>query len=207
MGPVYIKGSITYPVGWMMKQKDKRDEFIEILIKLGPTILGVKPAEIINIKLGTLLDKLKECMGNYPKIDFLEIKEMEKYRRMQVFFYHKEALSKILSQKVNRDFLVNLGYPAEFNLHRYLQILKEKLLSEEFPHEIGIFLGYPLKDVLGFMGEYSLELVDIQGWRYYGSRKLSEIHYRKFVEARETFKFFLKEVDNPEEFYYHLKDY
>ena len=58
---------------------------------------------------------------------------------MQVFFYHKEALSKILSQKVNRDFLVNLGYPAEFNLHRYLQILKEKLLSEEFPHEIGIF--------------------------------------------------------------------
>ena len=70
MGPVYIKGSITYPVGWMMKQKDKRDEFIEILIKLGPTILGVKPAEIINIKLGTLLDKLKECMGNYPKIDF-----------------------------------------------------------------------------------------------------------------------------------------
>jgi len=57
------------------------------------------------------------------------------------------------------------------------------------------------------MGEYYLELVDIQGWRYYGSRKLSEIHYRKFIKARETFKSFLKELENPEGFYYHLEEY
>ena len=65
-----------------MKRKENKDELLEILIKLGPTILGVKPAEILNIKLGTVLDKCKKSMSNYPKIDFLEIKEMVKYRRM-----------------------------------------------------------------------------------------------------------------------------
>lgn len=188
----------------MMASDDKKNNFLEILVRLGPIIWGVKPAEILNIKLGHDLEKCKKCFKNYSKVEFIEIKKLEKYPRMQVLFYHKLLLQKTLCKKVNLDFLIKLGYPSKPKINIYINILKEKLRSKEFPHEIGVFLGYPLKDVLGFMGECPLELVAIEGWRYYGSKKLSELQYKKVRKAREDFRLFLRGLDHPEEFYNYL---
>ncbi len=38
----------------------------------------------------------------------------------------------------------------------------------EIPHEIGLALGYPVKDVLGYMGLQSLTCTGCCGWRIYG---------------------------------------
>ena len=61
-----------------------------------------------------------------------------------------------------------MGYPREYNVETYLDELINRLESKEFPHEIGIFLGYPLKDVLGFMGYGKKELTEVKNWRIYG---------------------------------------
>ncbi|SHK60846.1 Protein of unknown function [Tepidibacter formicigenes DSM 15518] len=53
------------------------------------------------------------------------------------------------------------------------------------PDEIGVFLGYPLKDVMGFIGHPSLKLTKIKGWRVYGDSRLSDKRYMEFFNARK----------------------
>ncbi|KJS80778.1 MAG: hypothetical protein JM58_18305 [Peptococcaceae bacterium BICA1-8] len=169
--------------------KDK--DFQEILIRISPTILGVKPAEILNVKLGSL-DKCRRCFQGLGEFEFIEIKDFPNISRRQLFFYHKTCLEEVLTQKAIQKFLQQLGYPFSFNMELYLDILIAKLQSCIFPHEIGVFLGYPLKDVLGYMGLTSLKLVDVKGWQYYGNGNLSILQYKKFCKAREVFRCFLE---------------
>jgi len=66
--------------------------------------------------------------------------------------------------------------------------------QECIPHEIGIFLGYPLKDVIGFMGHPSLKLTKINGWNVYGDSRLSDEKYIKFNNAKQQIKKMLEKV-------------
>lgn len=72
-----------------------------------------------------------------------------------------------------------------------MEFLSEKITNGNIPDEIGIFLGYPLKDVLGFMGYPSLKLTKINGWRVYGDSLLSDIKYNQFKRAKENIKILL----------------
>ncbi|SMB96549.1 Protein of unknown function [Desulfonispora thiosulfatigenes DSM 11270] len=168
-----------------------------IIFKLiGATIMGVKPAELINVKIGQGFENCKNALVNYPEINLMEIKELKREPRMQVFFYHKTVLEEVFMKKCNQNFLYNMGYNLQNSLVDNLEILRSRLQKEEFPHEVGLFLGYPLKDVLGFMGMYPLEFVGARGWRYYGSLELSQSYYNKYQKAKESFAQELYKEDN-----------
>ena len=67
-------------------------------------------------------------------------------------FINEKSMEKVLVNKRCINFLKFVGYSSDYELNDYMDELVFRLQSEEFPHEIGVFLGYPLKDVLGFMG-------------------------------------------------------
>jgi len=60
-----------------------------------------------------------------------------------------------------------------YSVEGYVDFLVSRLNRKDFLHEIGLFLGYPFKDVLGYIGHPSLKLVEINGWKIYGNDKLS----------------------------------
>lgn len=168
-------------------------EFQELLVRLSPTILGVKPAELINVKFKTL-EKYQKYFGFFSDLKYIEIRDFTHLGRKQLFFYHRESLEEVLNHGVNQKFLIDIGYPSTIEINHYLDILIKKLQSNTFPHEIGVFLGYPLKDVLGYMGVSSQKLVKIKGWKYYGNESLSLLQYNKFLKARDVFKVFLENL-------------
>ena len=63
-----------------------------------------------------------------------------------------------------------------------------RLESEEFPHEKGIFLGYPLKDVPGVMGYGKQEFVEVCSWRIYGDKEISYKVYDNFMRDKAIMK-------------------
>ena len=107
---------------------------------------------------------------------------------MIVLFINEEALDSALTNTKCINFLKFLGYPKEYRLDIYIQILMGKLKTKDFPHEIGIFLGYPLKDVVGFMGYGSYKLSKIKYWKVYGDTEVSDKVYNKFLEHREKMR-------------------
>lgn len=155
---------------------------------IGATMVGVKPAELLNIpltKVGTTNSHWEECKVCLLLNKSIKLREIRKQNgSAQVFFYHSTSLNTALCSKANSRFLQELGYPKQYSVEGYVDFLVKRLNSNDFPHEIGIFLGYPLKDVLGFMGHSSLKLVKTKGWKIYGNENISNKRYQSFVQAR-----------------------
>lgn len=171
--------------------RTKKEQFIkEIRYLLGATLKGVKPAEILNLPYSAKKAEQgwgKWCERHLAGLRIVEIKTG--INRKLVFFYHEKALKQTLARDVVLSFLRELNYPREFTTRKYVSHLCTKIQeSAEFPHEVGIFLGYPLKDVLGYMGFVSLPCAGVKGWRYYGCYQSSRMVYDIYSAARDSFK-------------------
>lgn len=75
----------------------------------------------------------------------------KKKDRTLIYMYRPADLREDLSRKEAREILEPLGYDPE-QMEQCLIHLQERLSDQkEFPHEIGLFLGYPPEDVRGFI--------------------------------------------------------
>ncbi|MCK4649229.1 DUF3793 family protein [bacterium] len=102
-----------------------------------------------------------------------------------ILFFHRESLRRFLEQEEIREFLSWLGYRMDQSLEEILSELERRFNSLPFPHEIGIFLGIPLKDVKGFMGLISFPCVQTNRWKIYGNPGISLKIAEGYKEARE----------------------
>ena len=71
--------------------------------------------------------------------------------RALVYVYRQEALAALLAKADVQAFLRAMGY-GDTSPDGALAFLRQRLAESPcFPHEIGVFLGYPLSDVIAFM--------------------------------------------------------
>lgn len=166
--------------------------YIKWLIEiLGPVILGSKPAEILNLSSKdnnkeTKLNDIKLFFSNCTRLSYEIINIQD--GGVRIVFINKESLSKALSNKKCLNFLKFVGYPSNYDLEEYISVLIDKLHTNDFPHEIGIFLGYPLKDVVGFMGYGKYKFCKTRYWRVYGDETISDNVYNQFISDRTKMK-------------------
>lgn len=169
-----------------------------ILEMLGAVILGSKPAEIINVP-GSKEDKkiklsqIEAFFSNCSRITYRIITTHDGGKR--VLFINEKSMEKVLVNKRCINFLKFVGYSSDYELNDYMDELVFRLQSEEFPHEIGVFLGYPLKDVLGFMGYGKNELVEVKNWRIYGDKEISYEVYNNFMRDKAIMKEMIETIN------------
>lgn len=165
-----------------------------LVIKLGPVLLGSKPAELLNFLNSN--DKTPEKV--HIIIKNINYSHRIKYRitnsndSTKILFYNPVIMEKNIQEPKNKKFLESLGYDKNFRLEEHIDFLMGKIQKGEVPAEIGIFLGYPLKDIIGYIGHPSLKLTKIKGWRVYGDPRLSDAKYREFSKARKEVKALLE---------------
>ncbi|MBQ9128902.1 MAG: DUF3793 family protein, partial [Thermoguttaceae bacterium] len=68
-----------------------------------------------------------------------------------VLFFQRDARRRAVSTPENSATLQRCGYPATDALKPLLRTLYQRFSVEKFPHEVGVFIGYPAKDVVGFI--------------------------------------------------------
>lgn len=68
-----------------------------------------------------------------------------------IYVYRPEKLAARLKDNAVREFLAGEGY-EDMSIDSCLEQLSQRVVcGREFPHEIGVFLDYPLEDVIGFI--------------------------------------------------------
>ena len=78
--------------------------------------------------------------------------------RALVYVYRQETLAALLAQADVQAFLRAMGY-GDTSPDGALAFLRQRLAESPcFPHEIGVFLGYPLSDVIAFMRDGGLPM-------------------------------------------------
>lgn len=151
------------------------------MTKLGPVVLGSKPLHIF-----TLRKDQEDLLGALEKCKRLEFKIITSKRGTKLMVYNIENCETILRDKKNQRFLRKHGF-AHFDLKAYIAYFERALSRDEMPHIMGLFFGYPLKDVIGFM-EGSIKKTKVQGWCVFGDPKLSDQTYQHFSHAEEKMK-------------------
>ena len=169
-----------------------------LLVKTAAVRRGVKPAELLRVRhcyATANEDGLRVCLYRSDiyeilGLDYVELKVEE--QSSLVLFYNRTVLSATLGESRNARWLGRMGYPAEkvaaqgsccVDLEGMLSHLVRRASECILPHEVGIFIGYPLKDVVGFMQSIPATPVHNGMWRVYGGAE--ESLRRMYAYARE----------------------
>ena len=114
----------------------------------GVTFAGLKIASLVRLPTGEE-DVLFTLSRRFAGKGFAFILLREDEERLLVYICNRARLETHLARPEIRAFLARFGYQYA-SAEEALVELKARM-NGEFPHEIGVFLGYPLGDVRGFL--------------------------------------------------------
>ena len=161
----------------------------QIAYYCAPALAGIKPSNIMSVyknKTDDIKEKIEKLNSELnPKGIFVEIL-CECDKKFLVMVYRKKILEEILCKDEVKSFLAERGYPESGKVEDYLEILKEHLKNEAFPHEIGAFLGYPMHDIYGFMYHKDEGCLLCGEWKVYENADAAEKLFYRFNRCRRA---------------------
>lgn len=106
-------------------------------------------------------------------------------RRALIYLYRPGRLRQDLRKEQAEAILRSRGYDPE-KPEQCIRRLRLRLGAEgEFPHEIGLFLGYPPEDVAGFIGHGTCKCVGC--WKVYGDEESAKKTFRQYKACTEVY--------------------
>lgn len=168
---------------------DEKYFFCYLNVSLAPVLHRLKTGNVMTIKDGKR--KLFQIyMQNKKRIE--KITGLSSYvlrldkNTATVYFYNKKMLCNLLRSKKINAYLEQAGYDISYksNIDElvYLNHLRERF-NETCPSEVGIFLGYPLRDVIDF--EKSNKTCKCIGyWKCFNNAKNAKKTFRKYDYAK-----------------------
>lgn len=163
-------------------------DYILALIKstVAPTYNDLKLGTMMNLRnakkpLKDYWMKNKYILKDAIGLDFYELKLGEDF--VLVYFFKNNRLEKKLSQIKIKDFLNSYGYISCVSTGDYLNLLSQRF-RETCPDEIGIFLGYPLKDVMDFKYRDEKACKCTGYWKCFNNEKSSLEAFKRFDEVK-----------------------
>lgn len=176
------------PIQEIMRLRSSGDEEINMSITLAmncaSVLTGSRVANIVTLPLkwiggiGFLLAKID--------ISYLLLRLEES--KAIVYLYRKRELSGYLRRREIAEFLRGYGYSG--GLYHDLQRLSGRILQyadgdAKYPHEVGIFLGYPLADVIGFIDNEGQNYEYAGYWKVYDNVQEAMELFRVYDDERE----------------------
>lgn len=162
----------------------KRNAELMLAVNCAPLLKGSKAANIITVSL-TEFNIIRRLIAD-TDISYYLLKA--RTGKFIIYLYREKELLIYLSRPEVINFLGEYGYNTD-SLSAMLVKLsvrcKDFCSGEEFPHEIGAFLEYPIEDIRGFM-KYKGEHFILTGyWKVYRNRREKEKLFRRFDRERE----------------------
>ena len=173
--------------------RDISRTFEAVLVRqCAPTLAGMKPGSIFCFNHSPLeVSRQKVCQWNKQLAPFgLTVQillERPSSSSVIVFVYRHNRLEQMLSDDAYQSFLAQAGYERT-NLDDLLEQLAQRLRTQpEFPHEIGVFLGYPLRDVIGFIENHGRNFTCCGFWKSYGDPAEMQVCFACYRRCIQTY--------------------
>lgn len=167
-----------------------------MLEQCSPVLAGLKPAGLFRYETSDRPDLVRrvknwnsqlECKG----LRVCVLKECARTRQYLVYVYRRTKLRSVLAQQPVREFLAREGYrlPDDADdCETLLRQLSSRLCcNAEFPHEIGVFLGYPLGDVVGFIENRGRNFTCCGCWKAYGDAAAAQKHFAQLKKCTAVY--------------------
>ena len=156
------------------------------LYAAAPILGGVKPAVLITLRPDCVptWEERRNALLRATGLQTIEIQS--KQNAVLLLIYDEAALLKALQNTEATMILNEYGYPADRGPSCLLRHLEERFAQSKIPHEIGIFLGYPPKDVETFIENKGRNCVCCRHWKiYYNAEHAREMWER--IDAAHSY--------------------
>lgn len=153
-----------------------------------PTLASLKTASLMSLPWGEemehqILRYNEELSGKGVEILVLR----QERNRALVYVYRKKMLEEDLKQSRVRRILCQYGYKTN-GVQEVLEGLANRLsLQRDFPHEIGLFLGYPPGDVEGFIQNCGRNCKCSGCWKVYCDEYEARRTFARYAKCRRIY--------------------
>ena len=164
----------------------------EVIVKYcSPTLAGIKTGSLFSCSYDSknevyaFLRELNISLRN-KGVRFMPLRFKDK--KGLIYAYRPSRLLPEVQGKEADELLSRRGYCTQ-NCGRCLSRLMERLSeSDEFPHEIGLFLGYPVEDVKGFIENKAACAKCVGCWKVYGDEKKAIRLFNRYRKCTCVYK-------------------
>ena len=156
-----------------------------VVTQCAPVLKGVKISNLITMKPGGW----RKIRAYLKKSRIICIPLYADAEKEVLFLYRYEQLERHLKKREVREFLRGCGYES-FEVASVLVRLRRRYrlyagISKEFPHELGVLLGYPVGDVQGFIDNRGENSLTSRYWKVYQNPKEAEKIFDLYDRVKE----------------------
>lgn len=160
-----------------------------LLEHAAPTLAGIKTASMFRLK-GLQAEREAALCAWREVISARGISVavlQEETESALVYVYRASYLRQDWEHPGVAEFLAAYGYDAAAPVAENLDRLRIRLAESNFPHEIGLFLGYPLADVQGFIAHCGRNYRLCGCWKVYGDPCFAQRCFAKYKKCRDVY--------------------
>lgn len=168
-------------------------------------LLGNKPAELLLLRedasfggdLDSLLQRARELTQSWGL--WLYVLGIVS-QGARIVIYDRGRVNKTLKNARHTVLFLNSGYSEYFLAEDFFaEIARRWEETGRIPHEIGLALGYPIKDVVGYLELSPLKYIGNYGWQVFGTSEPSLQIRDSYDQAKQAALDFLDEPGTKED--------
>ncbi len=155
-----------------------------------PTLAGIKTANLFTCPFDTREELFQAIrrMNRRLTPKGLRVLPLRVSRgKALIYLYRPVKLAQDLSDCVAVCLLRQQGYVPGNCQKTLVQLIRKLRCQEDFPHEIGLFLGYPPEDVRGFMTQGPACCKCSGCWKVYGDEDAARKKFAQYKKCTQIY--------------------
>ncbi len=166
----------------------------QIVNHCAPTLAGIKTGNLFSIhgeKLGEVKQEVRRLnrILHGKGVILLPLKITDTYAL--IYVYRPDMLARDLLCPLASRILKNHGYTCSCPSSCLSKLIQRLRSSTEFPHEIGLFLGYPPEDVQGFISDPHGQSHSVHCcggcWKVYHDPQKAQVLFQQYEKCTKLY--------------------
>lgn len=162
----------------------------ELIVQLcSPTLAGLKTGSLFSCPYQTEQELMEEVRHLNRRLSpkGIRVLVMRVRRRALIYVYRPSSLKKDLADESVAGLLKDFGYSVDCAERCVVQLIERLHTCPEFPHEIGLFLGYPPEDVRGFIENKAQDCKCVGCWKVYGDEAEARRRFAQYKKCTDVY--------------------
>lgn len=184
---------------YMTAQMSCKDFEMRLAFHSAPSMLGIKPSCLFSLDKNSMdvtenVSRFnRKAAGKNLKITVL----CECRKRQLLLVYNRELLEKHIFSPDVQSLFRRFGYGEDLSFDEYIDRLAHRISQNgNFPHEVGLFLGYPTEDVVGFIENKGERYLMCGYWKVYSDEDRAKRTFSNYNKCRKYLCGRLEEGDD-----------
>lgn len=155
-----------------------------------PTLAGLKTGSLFSCRyenFETLRSAVRHFNALFKPFGVRVLPARISGGKVLIYVYRPLRLAGDLSEAKTAQMLSAMGYDCRNSNACVAGLLHKLNVLNAFPHEIGLFLGYPAEDVRGFIDNNGENFKCVGCWKVYCNESKTRALFRKYKKCTEIY--------------------